>query len=115
MGRSRPSQPSAMFMSAFPQNVVGCSINVPSPAMSCPFHVLSLSQRQDMLLGQDWLVKEKAILNCGKNEITLTRPGLVLNPVHADTPCMDMGDDELITPLQAKRLVERGAQAFTIN
>eukprot|EP00955_Chlamydomonas_euryale_P022038 232756-Chlamydomonas_euryale.AAC.1 len=44
----------------------------------------------DMLIGQDWLVKEKAILNCGKNEITLTGPGLMLNPVHADTPCMDM-------------------------
>eukprot|EP00955_Chlamydomonas_euryale_P010448 112014-Chlamydomonas_euryale.AAC.1 len=26
-----------------------------------------------------------------------------------------MGDDELITPLQAKRLVERGAQVFIIN
>ncbi len=74
-------------------------------------YVIDMSTEQDILLGQDWLLKEGVRLDYVAKEVTLRKQGIILKP-RRDAPQRDL---PVLSAIQAKRHLRKAANFFMVQ
>jgi hypothetical protein len=74
--------------------------------------VLDLGAGFDVILGQDWLLQEQAILSYADKECTLKKSGVTLKPFEKESPTVKLA---ILTAAQAKKAMDNSAYFFMVN
>ena len=92
------------------------SLDLQSYRGQIQFFVIDLAKDVDVVLGDSWLRKTKAILDYGKHVVTLVKGSkrITLSPV---SPALDRAESppKVLTALQVRRAVKRQCRCFLVQ
>jgi hypothetical protein len=76
--------------------------------------VLALGTEHDLILGQSWLLKEKAVLSYAEKVCTLVKSGLVFSPLPSAKP-RPLSSTIVLSAAKARKAMDNAAYFFMVN